>query len=42
MNLQTFIEMNTHKEKKTKFKTVTPCTVVRVDSKTQKARLNFN
>lgn len=33
MNHQTFIEMNTHKEKKYKFKTVTPCTVVRVDSK---------
>lgn len=42
MNLQTLIEMNTHKERKTKFKTVTPCTVVRVDSKTCVVRLNFN
>lgn len=37
--------MNTHKERereKDKSKTVTPCTVVRVDSKTFLDRLNFN
>lgn len=43
-DLQTFIEMNTHTEIKTKSSNSDTCTFVRVDSnkKTFLARLNFN